>query len=251
MASVVFNSGPRAGKAFVIEKDKTTFGRHKSCDCELTHPTVSREHFTIERTGGKFLLVDRESGNGTFANGNRISWVELKDGDSIQAGPFTMVFKSQDERVGSTGEGPPRGDEAGEESHPCFDERHAAIYPREYLEGIEHFNARRYYDAHEVWEEIWLRSSGETKLFYQTLIQAAVGLHHYERANARGAGGMYKNVTEKLNQLPGCFMSLDLSDFARQYRSFFSDLIERGDEGPPTADKGRPVIHLLVASANG
>ncbi|HEY6329060.1 MAG TPA: DUF309 domain-containing protein, partial [Blastocatellia bacterium] len=59
----------------------------------------------------------------------------------------------------------------------------ATSYPRQYSDGIIHFNSRRYYEAHEVWEEVWLESTGTEKLFYQMLIQSAVGLHHYERGN--------------------------------------------------------------------
>lgn len=123
-------------------------------------------------------------------------------------------------------------------------------YPREYLEGIEHFNARRYFEAHEVWEEIWLRSAGETKLFYQMLIQAAVGLHHYERGNARGGRGMHKRVVEKLQLLPSFYMSLDLSDFSERFISFFADLIENANEAAPPADKLRPAIRLLSHNAD-
>ena len=110
---------------------------------------------------------------------------------------------------------------------------------------IEHFNARRYFDAHEVWEEIWLQSSGDTKLFYQMLIQAAVGLYHYERGNARGARGMHANVVDKLDRLPSFLMSLDLVDFSRQFRGFFTELIEHDDEAAPPIDRPRPRIQLL------
>ena len=47
-----------------------------------------------------------------------------------------------------------------------------------YLEGIALFNQRRYFDAHEAWEEVWKRSTGNHKLFYQGLIQCAVALEH-------------------------------------------------------------------------
>lgn len=121
----------------------------------------------------------------------------------------------------------------------------AGWYPAEYLEGIEHFNAQRYFDAHEVWEEIWLHSSGDAKVFYQMLIQAAVGLHHYERGNARGTRGMYANVTEKLQRLPSCFMSLDLVDFLRQFKTFLAELIENQNEAAPGPDRPRPMIRLV------
>ena len=126
-----------------------------------------------------------------------------------------------------------------------IDAEHERIYPREYIEGIEHFNARRYFEAHEIWEEIWLRSSGDTKLFYQMLIQAAVGLHHYERGNTRGGRGMHNRVVEKLQLLPSFYMSLDLADFSEQFRNFFADLIENNIEAAPAADKPRPRICLL------
>lgn len=246
-AFIRYDSGPKSIGPVKIDKAKVTFGRHLSCDCVLNHPTVSREHFRIERVGAKLLAVDLSSGNGTYANGERVSWVELKDGDKIQAGPFAFTVEISSEQKDSPMADDPidyrasRG--GGQISH---DERYEAVYPREYIEGIEHFNARRYFEAHEVWEEVWLRSTGDTKLFYQMLIQAAVGLHHYERGNARGGRGMFKAVTDKLQRLPAVFMSLSLADFSKQYRSFFSELIEADNEAPPDESRPRPFIRLLA-----
>ncbi len=246
MASLRFVSGPRTGEMILLDKDKVTFGRAKSSDCVIAHPTVSREHFIVERNNGKLFLVDRGSENGTHANGERVSWVELNEGDRIQAGPFTLVFQIAD------GEQPfAESAEAGAQpsaeytESPSLDTTQSGIHPSHYLQGIEHFNAGRYFDAHEVWEEIWLRSSGDTKTFYQMLIQAAVGLHHYERGNPRGARGMYANVVDKLERLPSFLMSLDLNDFSRQFRGFFTELIEGDNEGAPPTDRPRPRIRLL------
>ena len=41
-----------------------------------------------------------------------------------------------------------------------------------YQVGIRHFNAREFYDAHEVWEDVWRESHGMEKRFLQGLIQA-------------------------------------------------------------------------------
>jgi predicted metal-dependent hydrolase len=127
----------------------------------------------------------------------------------------------------------------------AFDAEHEQRYAREYLEGIAHFNARRYYDAHEIWEEIWLRSVDDTKLFYQMLVQAAVGLHHYERGNARGGRGLYHRVIAKLERLPVRFMSLDLADFTEQFKAFFAELIESQNGAAPPEGKSRPRIRLI------
>src|ERR1700704_2647700 len=99
MASLRFDSGPRTGERVPLKKDKVTFGRGKSCDCVIAHPTVSREHFYVEHNNGKHFLVDQGSENGTRANEERISWIELKDGDTIKAGPFTLVFEIDDAKT--------------------------------------------------------------------------------------------------------------------------------------------------------
>lgn len=253
MAALTFVSEPRTGETVLLDKKKTIFGRHVSCDCRLPGKTVSREHFSIEHNNGKFFLVDLQSVNGTLANGERVSWVELKHGDTIQAGHFVLVFQDEDEASVS--------DEASQEMLPAADDRpadgqlpfaaeHQRVYPRQYLEGIKHFNARRYFDAHEVWEEIWLNASDQTKLFYQMLIQAAVGLHHYERGNTRGASGLYHNVVAKLQRLPAVYMSIDLVEFSRAFKSFFAALIENESEARAASNEPRPVINLLDVGAD-
>jgi predicted metal-dependent hydrolase len=245
MATLKFESGPRTGEEIPLDKNKVTFGRSPSCECVLTHPTVSREHFYVELNNGKLFVVDQGSENGTLVNGDRVSWIELKQGDKIRAGPFVFGFEKGISNTGA------RSEAGGADSisdatidAATVNVSTAGLYPLEYIEGIEHFNAARYFDAHEVWEEIWLRSSGQTKVFYQMLIQAAVGLHHYERGNARGARGMHSNVIEKLGRLPSIFMSLDLVDFCAQFRDHLAELIENNNEAPPV-DKPRPRIQLL------
>jgi uncharacterized protein len=125
-----------------------------------------------------------------------------------------------------------------------YDATHERVYPREYLEGIAHFNAGRYYDAHEIWEEIWLRSADEAKLFYHMLIQAAVGLHHYQRNNLPGARALYERVCKKLQILPAEFMSLDVTELACQLHAFFAELSEKDVEYTPSSKKPFPSIRL-------
>ena len=247
MALLKFDSGPRTGEQVPLDKNKVTFGRAKTADCIISHPTVSREHFVVERNNGKFFLVDRGSENGTHANGERVSWVELTDGDKIQAGPFTLVFEeSAAQRATQDADSDPeKFSDAILEDEPSSEITQSGLYPSTYLQGIEHFNKGRYFDAHEVWEEIWLRSTGDTKVFYQMLIQSAVALHHYERGNSRGARGMYGNVVDKLAKLPAALMSLDLIEFSIQLKSFFVDLIDKEIDSTFPSDRARPQIRLL------
>jgi uncharacterized protein len=55
-------------------------------------------------------------------------------------------------------------------------------------EGVLLFNEGRFYDAHEVWEDLWRATVDPSlKICYQGLIQAAVGLHHLGHDNPIGA----------------------------------------------------------------
>lgn len=244
MAFFKFDSGPRAGERIALDKGKITFGRQSTCDCVLKHPTVSRVHFFVERAGNKFLVVDNSSGNGTYSNGERVTWAELKNGDNIQAGPFSFTVElAPNSNKASSTVGSPSSEPDG--AARGFYAEHEMAYPREYLKGIEHFNARRYFEAHEEWEEVWLRSSGDMKTFYQMLIQAAVGLHHFENGNARGVRGMYRAVMEKAPRLPSIFMSMDVADFSRQYRQLFGSFFEGGEASPLPVAGHRPLIRLL------
>jgi predicted metal-dependent hydrolase len=54
--------------------------------------------------------------------------------------------------------------------------------------GVELFNAGRYWEAHEAWEQAWIPDRhGPDRDFYKGLIQVAAGCFHYRRKNRRGA----------------------------------------------------------------
>ena len=62
-----------------------------------------------------------------------------------------------------------------------------------YLQGVAYFNACEFFEAHEVWEDLWKNYSGDLRLFYKGLIQAAVALHHFGNGNIRGARKVYRS----------------------------------------------------------
>jgi predicted metal-dependent hydrolase len=48
------------------------------------------------------------------------------------------------------------------------------------------FNAARYFEAHEVWEQAWLASGGARRVLLQGLIQIAAALHKAKRVESPG-----------------------------------------------------------------
>src|SRR5207253_9167993 len=65
-------------------------------------------------------------------------------------------------------------------------------------EGVELFRSGRFFEAHEVWEAIWMASSGDEKRFLQGLIQLAAGCVHVGRGNVRPACRLFRLAPEKV-----------------------------------------------------
>jgi uncharacterized protein len=75
----------------------------------------------------------------------------------------------------------------------------------EFHHGIALFDQGRFYDAHEVLEDVWRAAHGEEKRFLQGLIQAAVALHHHSTGNTRGASSLLERALKNLAADPGEF----------------------------------------------
>lgn len=54
-------------------------------------------------------------------------------------------------------------------------------------EFIRLFNERKFFESHEILEELWLECVDDQKEFYRGLIQCAVALAHWQRNNRTGA----------------------------------------------------------------
>jgi predicted metal-dependent hydrolase len=66
--------------------------------------------------------------------------------------------------------------------------------------GIEEFNTRYFFEAHDTWEELWMETTGSHRLFYQGLIQTAVGFYHLGNDNYKGACSQLGKALAKLEQ---------------------------------------------------
>lgn len=66
-------------------------GRHQMNEIVLDDAAVSRLHASIAMNGGKLLLFDQGSKNGTMINGTKVQSAELHDGDIVRIGnKFTI-----------------------------------------------------------------------------------------------------------------------------------------------------------------
>ncbi|MDD2922336.1 MAG: FHA domain-containing protein [Anaerolineales bacterium] len=93
MFQFVMRSGPTPGVAYPLESDQMTIGRDASNGVAINDAEVSRKHAQISFQGGKYVIEDLGSTNGTFVNGQRLSGpVVLKPGDVVSLGEQIVLM---------------------------------------------------------------------------------------------------------------------------------------------------------------
>lgn len=93
----------------------------------------------------------------------------------------------------------------GQRSHSkCFLEVRPLLpyFPRvndeRFHRGIAEFNRRYFFEAHDILEDLWHEYREDDRLFLQGLIQIAVGCHHLENRNFKGAQSQFTKALSKL-----------------------------------------------------
>jgi two-component system, cell cycle response regulator len=95
---IVVSGKTSVGKMFKLDRQELIIGRSTDADINLDDEGVSRRHAKIVvRADGSVQLVDLNSTNGTFNNGDKVDVAALHDGDKIQIGSATILkFSYQD-----------------------------------------------------------------------------------------------------------------------------------------------------------
>lgn len=101
----------------------------------------------------------------------------------------------------------------------------APEYEPRYLAGVVLFNRHDYFEAHEVWESLWLDSGvGTDRRFVQALIQAAVALYHFGNGNLRGAAKLFRSSRAYMDAFPSPHLGLDRTRFWHDMERCFAEL---------------------------
>lgn len=82
---------PDGSREIPINGERTTFGRGSEAEHRFTDDGLSRLHATVYRDNDRVWVVDENSSNGTFVNGQRVSGAgtPLTNGDTIRIGHQT------------------------------------------------------------------------------------------------------------------------------------------------------------------
>ena len=93
---LIMRSGPTPGASFTLEGDQLDIGRDSTNEIVINDAEISRRHARLTFQGGKYVLEDLGSTNGTFVNGQRLAGPRvLKSGEVVSFGEqIVMIFEA-------------------------------------------------------------------------------------------------------------------------------------------------------------
>ena len=103
--------------------------------------------------------------------------------------------------------------------------------PPQVLIGIDLFNARQYFAAHEALETAWLAETGPVRELYRGILQVAVAYLHIQRGNYIGARKMFRHCHFWLEPFPDVCQGINIGQLKHDYQAVESLLVRLG----PTA----------------
>jgi hypothetical protein len=103
--------------------------------------------------------------------------------------------------------------------------------PHDGKRGVELFNSGEYFKCHDAFEEVWKKTSGEERHYYQGLIQIAVALYKIrEEQNWRGAVSLFKTGIGHLDGVDMAHVELDIERLKTESAEILERLEEIGPE---------------------
>jgi hypothetical protein len=102
---------------------------------------------------------------------------------------------------------------------------------KKFEEGLAHFNAKKFFEAHEFWEEIWLVESEPEKTFLQGLIQITAAFHHRQRGNPEGVELLLAAGIVKLLRFPENHHGLAIGELRENAKRWARAIGMGGDLG--------------------
>jgi hypothetical protein len=90
---LVLGADGEPAESISVTRDPVVIGRLSTNDVVLSDPNVSRRHAELRREGGRWILVDLGSTNGSVVNGKLVKEQALEDGDRLSFGQSELIFK--------------------------------------------------------------------------------------------------------------------------------------------------------------
>jgi len=94
--NLVCIEGENKDHVWQLASKRSVIGRDPRCDIVIEDPVLSRVHAEVICAGEAIIFVDRESQNGSYINGVRVTSQALLPGDVIRLGYTTLKAVEKD-----------------------------------------------------------------------------------------------------------------------------------------------------------
>ncbi len=115
------------------------------------------------------------------------------------------------------------------------------------IEGLELYNAREFFECHEVLENVWRVEKGPIRELYRGILQVAVGYYHIQRGNYIGAQKMFKRCRRWLDPFPDICQGINLAGLRRDFQAVEDAIVRLGPARIGSFDTTlfKPVEYIL------
>ena len=95
--------------------------------------------------------------------------------------------------------------------------------------GLREYELMDYFEAHEIWEELWSDYYLKDRKFIQGLIQLSVSFVHLKNSNMIGAKNLLKKSKAKFSDYEGVHRSISLQKLKIEMNKIEKEYISLGD----------------------
>jgi pSer/pThr/pTyr-binding forkhead associated (FHA) protein len=101
LANFLVRAGAMKGQRLIVKTPIVNIGRADYNDLVLPDESVSTSHAKLQRREGVWVLVDLDSTNGTFVDGERVQGeTPIAPGTNVRLGDVALVFEPTDDAAG-------------------------------------------------------------------------------------------------------------------------------------------------------
>lgn len=102
-----------------------------------------------------------------------------------------------------------------------------------YRRGIGLYRAGRFFECHEVLEELWTPMRGPRRMFLQSLIHFAVAFYHLQRSNPLGAERQLRKALRKIEAYLPLYEGVDTATLYREGQACLESIRAGQTPEPP------------------
>jgi uncharacterized protein len=93
---------------------------------------------------------------------------------------------------------------------------------RALAKGVHEFNDGHYFECHDTLEDLWSGLRGDSRDFFQALIQVAVGYYHLGNDNPSGARSMFERALQRFQKYPARYLGFELERQREELRALLA-----------------------------